>query len=459
MYLIRRARNRRHQPSSSNEERHNNDQTSFQEDLSVQGTRPELVRMNTLQRNIALQEINNSDDTLIDSVFEGQTDLRFNDEQSNAQAASYNRRHSRTAPTLTRNRGRRDSVLSATDTLVPDMILGQQISDFNSVRALPIVSIRFQRGLYVFPSNEAFERFKEESKDTGIKNLSKVRTAAPLLHLSSPYLTMFKRNSPFLIIYKFNSPSTLLHPEARSAIPTDRLNSVNLQPEPHANSSDVKFFENKFEYCKVYFKQQPQGITSYKLKFQPTGQASHPTNFQVMLYYHPTKPFIDTVFKNTRLRWIGFSPNPHQYTNSFKVIRLNDDSPSLADGITESFNNMHDWDNDEELYPLPNLLNTQRSQTDLFAMLSSMLPIANYNASSTYLLPMKSMAKKGEIRSMDCIDPRRRPGSEANDDFEFIKEHNLVLTCMVMVIRDHELKKAQTSEGRGSYGNNGEKSV
>ncbi|KAH3683988.1 hypothetical protein WICPIJ_005011 [Wickerhamomyces pijperi] len=258
---------------------------------------------------------------------------------------------------------------------------------------------------------------------------------------------MFKKNSPFLIVHKFQQPSAAAQTAANTGPPpATNPNGMNSSQNSTSDSS-AKFWDNKFEYCKVYFKQQGGSITSYKLKFQPCGRTIHESNFQIMMYYHPTKPFVDTIYKKTRLRWIGFSPNAQQHTDSFKVIVLSKDSPSLVDGTIDHFDNneTEDWDNDESLYPSPNALNARSSHDDLFAMLSSMLPVANYTTSANYLLPMKSMTKKGEVSLMDCVDGSR------TEDLRFMREHALVLTCMALVLRDHEVKKAQSAYGRTPY--------
>ncbi|KAH3685682.1 hypothetical protein WICPIJ_003366, partial [Wickerhamomyces pijperi] len=235
MYLIRRARNSRHQ-------------TSQQQQLQTESARGSLdIHSDTFSRPSTPSEtassspnVNNSSSTLLPDTSQNQQNVLAVNPDLITTSPETEMEAPLNHPPPVMNR--RFSALSASDTLVPDMLLGHHLSEFNSVRILPIVSIRFQRGLYVFASNESFKKFKEESNDLEVKNSNKDRTVLPLLHVISTYRTMFKKNSPFLIVHKFQQPSAA----AQTAANTGGMNSS----QNSTSDSSAKFWDNKFEYCK-----------------------------------------------------------------------------------------------------------------------------------------------------------------------------------------------------------------
>lgn len=337
------------------------------------------------------------------------------------------------------------SYSASTDSTAVDLVIGRSFSEFNHIRSLPIISMLFQKGIFIFPSSASLNVFKSTYKlRIKPRNLMKSRAMGnglPLFHCVCPLLSSFKRSAPVLIIYKFDAPSI-----------QNQNNEVPLM--------DSSFVNNKTEYCKVYCKSLRKGSMQYTLKFTP----GNDEQFQVKLLMHPRFAFVDTIYKKTRLRWIGttqlISLNG---SGNFKLIIVNDDSPGLLDLDLQSSEPLTDYE--------PSRATVDAISNDFLANLSNFPPIARFTDSTEKTrdnIPQKIIFKSlGELKLLEIKQTNENndydnENNEINDnentlsrtqEFQIndilteedsilnLPESTLVMTCMSLVLRDHEVRK------------------
>jgi hypothetical protein len=410
------------------------------------------------------------------------------DEQQPAQAVLAPRRA--TVPMLLRSH----SVLSTTsDSTAVDLVMGHSFNEFTNIRSLPVLSMLFQKGTYVFPSQNSLDLFKSthRSKQNLAEQLSARQKgyALPLLQCTTPILSVFKRNYPILIIYKFKTPE----------LPTgDELGNNTVDP--------MNFNSQKIEYCRVYLKFFRNGTVRYTLKFTPNGKPSNsdynteattsstssdPEDFEVTLIMNTKTAFVDTIYKGTRMRWVGTtSPSSFQGSGFFRLLVMNDESPGMLDHESRMHRSLLEGTDTDDDRHLPSALTMHMISTDLLASLSSFPPIARFsdtcNRNNKNDIPMKQkipqklmFRSNGTIKVMEArhtanhhdtingddgiseagtnndgeqydaghmgvtgpVENRSTALSEEADSILNVSEETLVLSCMALVLRDHENKK------------------
>lgn len=301
-------------------------------------------------------------------------------------------------PTLRRTTSNESNLtyISRAETFV-DLVLGHSFCEFNEIRTLPIISSLFQKGLYVFPSEDSLNLFKEQNRNVDLE-LRKQGLGIPILQATSPMLSAFKKNSPSIVIYKFNSPSP---------------NCKNIGPEAAENP--------KVEFCKVYFKYLKEKIAKYTFQFTPNGDPKDPENEMITMYVSSVTPYADVYYKNTRLRWVGTTNIASTYGSGFfKLLKLSDQSPSLTDCLDENFTDPTD----------PYL--TSRDQ---LATQSSLPPLARYSDKESTSIPKKRLIRHGDVKLIEVFNT-----GDKNSIMD-IPQSSLVITCLALVLRDQELKK------------------
>ncbi|CCH45925.1 hypothetical protein BN7_5512 [Wickerhamomyces ciferrii] len=286
--------------------------------------------------------------------------------------------------------------VSRAETFV-DLVLGHSFHEFNEIRTMPVVSGIFQKGTFVFPSEESLNLYKSQSRNVDIE-LRKQGLGIPLLQICSPMLSAFKKNSPTLVIYKFKPPSS--------------LNSSN-GLDPNDNP--------KFEFCKIYFKYLKMKIAKYVFQFMPNGQINDPENETIVMYISSATPYADVVYRNTRLRWIGTTNMSSTFGSGFfKLIKLNDDSPSLTDNTDEVFAD-----------PTDPLLTSR----DPNATQSQLPPLARFSDRESSTMPIKRTIRHGDVKMVEVLN-----NGDRNSILD-VPYCSLVITCLALVLRDQESKK------------------
>jgi len=287
-----------------------------------------------------------------------------------------------------------------------DLVLGHSFSEYNEIRTLPIVSTLFQKGLYIFPSEEALNLYKKNNRNID-SELRKKGLGMPILQFSSPMLNTFKKGSPNIVIYKFKASST----------------------DKSTKSSISEPVENKLEFCKVYYKYLQSKISRYSLHFTPNGQKNDLENETIEMYISSVTPYADLYYKGTRLRWIGTtSIAALSGSGFFKLIKLSDDQPSLVDLVGD--------DVSEIMEP------ETMAYRGFSATASSLPPLARYSDRDSSSIPRKRMLRQGNFKVVEVF------GSGNKDSILDIPYCSLVITCLALVLRDQEMKK---SSGHTKY--------
>lgn len=278
-----------------------------------------------------------------------------------------------------------------------DLVLGHSFSEFNEVRTMPIVSLIFQKGVYLFPSEQSLNLYKEQNRNVDLE-IRKKGLGIPILQITSPMLSSFKKNSPNLVIYKFKAPSTTCS---------------NIGPDATENP--------KVEFCRVYFKYLKEKIAKYTFQFMPNGSSNDPENETITMYVNSVTPYADVCFKNTRLRWVGTTSMSSTFGSGFfKLLKLGDDSPSLTDNLDENFQDPTD----------PYL-----TSRDTWASTSPLPPLARYSDKESSSMPKKRLLRHGDVKLIEVFH-----NADKNSILD-VPYCSLIISCMALVLRDQETRK------------------
>lgn len=281
--------------------------------------------------------------------------------------------------------------VSTAETIV-DLVLGHAFAEFNLLRTLPVVSFLFKKGLFIFPSDESLAMFK--SKQGDLAALRRKGLAMPVLQMSVPMMAAFKRNYPNVVFHRLFPP------------PDD---SSELQKVP---------------YCQVFAKYLKRGgVTRFILKFTPNGRADDPENFQTVMFSASHSPSTDCLFRGSKMRWTGTTQmGATRGSGFFKLMVLNENSPSLVDGVDP-----------QDTDPTPPVNNVPLPHGPVFV--SELPPVTRFSDKSSTTIPSKGLIQIGDVKLIEVLtgsDPHTVMG---------VDDCSLVLTCMSLVLRDQEARK------------------
>ncbi len=287
--------------------------------------------------------------------------------------------------------------ISRAETFV-DLVLGHSFAEFNAIRTMPVVSALFQKGLYVFPSEESLNLYKEKNRNVDL-SLRQKGLGTPILQVTTPMLSAFKKNCPTVVIYRFKTPS---------------VNCSNVSPEATIESP-------KIEFCRVYFKYLKDKIAKYTFQFMPNGDPNDAENETLTMYVSSVTPYADVCYKNTRLRWVGTTSMSSTFGSGFfKLLKLSDESPSLTDHLDENF---------------PDPTNPLLASRDALANTSPLPPLARFSDKQSSSIPKKRLLRHGDIKLIEVFN------SGNKDSILDIPYCSLVISSLALVLRDQEIKK------------------
>lgn len=357
-------------------------------------------------------------------------------------------------------------------------LFGREINDYNSKRNMPIVSLALKTGNLLFPSQQSLDYFKKSHKwrltgsmerslsssqqaeqiRKSIRNDANLGTTInpitavdsnpvsdddkevdhltlaeieyeedsdlPLFHISTPPLAQFRKNCPYMTISKYYVASEL----------RTKVLSSNANPKLDAEEPI------KYVFCKVHDKYIKSGIKRFTLEFTPNLLCPS-ESFKVVMFTHRSKPYTDTIYKGTKLRFVGTSVCTSVFgSSSIQLMVMNEpEAISLLDNMTED---------DKPALDNP-LLKEETTLTDISAGSiiyklygnSTLPPLAKFTDHHGDILPRK-VQKLGQIFCYEAIDLTNR--DDLYGDYNNVKQVKLdtmVITCMLLVLREQENKK------------------
>ncbi|CAK9439627.1 uncharacterized protein LODBEIA_P37270 [Lodderomyces beijingensis] len=246
-------------------------------------------------------------------------------------------------------------------------VMSQKLTSFNYKRSLVLMNgMLLNHKTYIFPTPESFDLFKElrskvkqerrnsvilfDRKNGGIRRASSSASVdkikrdfkipegseeviddrnhiipidykikglgLPLFKVSSPVMSVFRKNAPFLTFRKYKE---IPAPPALQESPST----------PDCNETEVDF--ETFDFCLVHSKYF-QNFRRFIYEFLPNS----PHAFKVISFQSNFAPFTDFIFQNTRFRILGTAVIPgfvSPYTPHMKLVILDESQPSLCDAI------------------------------------------------------------------------------------------------------------------------------
>ncbi|CAK7892982.1 hypothetical protein CAAN1_01S12596 [[Candida] anglica] len=287
------------------------------------------------------------------------------------------------------------------------------ISTYTKRLELPVVSNFLSPGVMVFASNESLSAYQKEmnhketvKSDGGIEPTT---LAQPILYTSTSVWSIFKKNSPFM--------------------------------EIHQNISGIRH-----EFCKVYFRILATNLTCYILNFKFEGSGL--TKTVILLNNNSCRPSVDFIYQGSKVRITGITGATSTFGTGFiKSFILDDDTPHLAHDLDINIKGGKSDPIKEE-----NLIKNMKISTSSGNQLANLLIGGKSNSvifrnmmngKNLINTPFATYLDNGDKRIMGT--KLNRHGTigcfESPESSKPISENSLVITCIILVLREQEYRK------------------
>lgn len=327
--------------------------------------------------------------------------------------------------------------LDDTQRISQNIVFHQEARNFNLKRCMPLIETTLKPGSFLFPSKEVYINYKAIDTATPsveVDRLIERDLALPLFYIAQPHFFSLRKNCPSIIIYKY-------FPQK------ERLKRIEKKAKDPQLYKDLDV--EKYPFCKVHSKFVKSGkIRRYTLEFTPDPDSLH--SFTLPIFKNRLKPYADTIYKDTRLRWVGITPVSAVYgSGEFKLMVVADKYPHLMDNLKS------------DLKPDPKnpLLKEMTVSADLCGASnkryeSSELPsFGKFSDQAADFFP-KKYSCEGHFTFFDAADIK----DLAKDSLKTVQKVGIdvmVLACMGIALKDQEAKKCSNTLNRRLSRDNG----
>ncbi|SCW04013.1 LAFE_0H03994g1_1 [Lachancea fermentati] len=286
--------------------------------------------------------------------------------------------------------------------------------NFTWERNMPFVTTVLGKGVFCFPSEESFSRFRANKRRLDVLDNDE-GLGIPLLHAISMGMlrSILNKHLPIMKFYRY-----VLTKEGEPAPMPLKEGSCELISR---NESRVLY---KIELCEVYKRVNSKtGHVTHKFVFR---QGDGPnTIFSAIMANHVFRRDTDARVGDLNLRWHGTTGLASPFgSGNFKLLVLDDGMPSLLDQHTdESYDDAR-----------------RRAQP---LRLVQQLPVwATYSDETATIIPSKRTLRQANFLIGET--------SEQSLGLNNVPWDTVVLTCMCMTLHDFESRKdKRTANGRG----------
>lgn len=255
----------------------------------------------------------------------------------------------------------------------------------------------------------------------------------PLFKVVVPYMLTFRKSVPFMLFKRYRE----------------------IPAKPVASDADSDLYES-YNFCSVYVKLF-QYVRRYTFNFTPENASP----FKVVAFQHSFRAFTDFEYRNTRFRVLGtaiMGAYLMTYNPYLKLAIVDQDAPALTDNLVEKGNVKLAG---ELQNPRPYPTNPLLAESD-FGVTSprhnkayipkELPPFGGFTDAMTYVKSTSIIPKKyseaGKITLyQDASNTTEDPSSTLSVDLD-----SLVLTCVMMVMRENNLRSTAKNNTTGVGG-------
>lgn len=233
---------------------------------------------------------------------------------------------------------------------------------YNRERSMPFAKVIGKRGFFLFPSENSYDRFKQNKFD--FEPLEEEGVGIPLLRIKKTYAIIgsFSGNAPVYVIYKY----MILNQDEPP--PSDQFEVIK-------QGNGLKLY--KFPYCEIYRRVELRNI-EYKLVFAFDGsQTKHLT--MVRRSYNRD---LFSSLNQTNIRWhVSYSPI---HDDQYRLAILDESFPSLLDDTETRRTKKKLKNNKEEIQTIANYTRKFRDILPKIVSKEATLIIGEWSDSPSY---------------------------------------------------------------------------